>query len=135
MTLLTQAYIHRMVPLTRTLGIAFPLIADDRVHAKLDSRRDLRTAGGSLHNGAVMALADAAAQAMATVVREDGSIPVTTEVTARFFRPLFGVAKAVARPLHFDGSCVTVDVEIRDLELHLCARITQTVTRRYVPVL
>src|SRR4051794_41641580 len=52
--------LHALVPLAATLGLRVAGAAPERVTIELDHRPELCTAGGVLHGGAIMALADTA---------------------------------------------------------------------------
>ena len=58
---LDTAGLHTLVPLAATLGLRVASAAPDTVRIELDHRPELCTAGGVLHGGALMALADTAA--------------------------------------------------------------------------
>jgi len=83
------------------LGIRFVEASPERVVAELTSRDDLRTVGGALHGGTLMALADTAG-AVATVLNLPAGAGTTTlESKTNFFAAgRSGVVRAETTPLH-----------------------------------
>jgi 1,4-dihydroxy-2-naphthoyl-CoA hydrolase len=83
------------------LGIRFLEASRDRVIAHLAIRDELRTEGGVLHGGTLMALADTVG-AVATVLNlPPGAGTTTIESKTNFFAAgRTGVVRAEATPLH-----------------------------------
>jgi 1,4-dihydroxy-2-naphthoyl-CoA hydrolase len=83
------------------LGIRFLEASRDHVVAQLAIRDDLRTEGGVLHGGTLMALADTVG-AVATVLNlPSGAGTATLESKTNFFAAgRAGVVRAEATPLH-----------------------------------
>jgi uncharacterized protein (TIGR00369 family) len=83
------------------LGIRFVEASRDRLVAELAIRDDLRTAGGALHGGTLMALADTAG-AVATVLNlPPGAATTTLESKTNFVGAgRAGVVRAESTPLH-----------------------------------
>ena len=52
------ASLNETMPFTRTIGAAFSVYTPEEVRARLEWAESVCTAGGLLHGGAVMALAD-----------------------------------------------------------------------------
>src|SRR5258705_10436327 len=88
-------------PLGEHVGIGFVETAPDRVRARLPIRDTLRTVGGALHGGTLMAFADTVG-AVATVLNlPAGATTTTLESKTNFFaagRP--GPPRAGSTPLH-----------------------------------
>lgn len=85
------------------------------------------TAGGILHGGALMSLADSTGAHCAFLNLPAGSGTATVESKTNFFRPVRdGTVKAVSRPLHRGRTLIVVDTELFDAEGRLVARVTQT---------
>ena len=83
------------------LGIRFVEASRDRLVAELAIRDELRTAGGALHGGTLMALADTAG-AVATVLNlPPGAATTTLESKTNFVAAgRAGVVRAESTPLH-----------------------------------
>src|SRR2546427_12554355 len=71
--------------LVETLGIRFTEATADRVVAELEWREALTTVGGSLHGGALMALADTIGAAATILNLPDGASTTTLESKTNFF--------------------------------------------------
>jgi uncharacterized protein (TIGR00369 family) len=86
------------------------------------------TAGGVLHGGVLMGLADSVGALCAFLNLPDGAAATTTiESKTNFLRALReGYVEAVARPLHAGRTTIVVDTELRDPAGRLVARTTQT---------
>ena len=78
-------------------------------------RPETCTAGGIMHGGALMALADTAGGMLAFLNLPDGAAgTTTTDSTTRFVAAVRdGYAEAVARVLHKGRTLIVVDTEIR----------------------
>ncbi len=72
------AALHALVPLAATLGLRVAEAAPERVRLELDHRPELCTAGGVLHGGAIMALADTAGALCAYLNLPEGATGTTT---------------------------------------------------------
>lgn len=116
------------MPLTKTLGITCERYEPDEVRARLAWAPELCTAGGALHGGAVMALADSAGGACAYLNLPEGAKGTTTvESKTNFLRAAReGYVEAAARPLHKGRTLIVVETEIADECGRLVAKVTQT---------
>ena len=115
------------MPFGRTLGIEWLASTKDEVRARLPHRDELTTAGGILHGGAVMALADAAGAISAYLNLPDGASTVTIESKTNFLRAVRGGhAEALARPVHVGRTIILVETDVLDGEGRLAARVTQS---------
>ena len=87
--------------LPELLGARFVSLDPDRVVAELTIRDDLRTVGGALHGGTLMAFADTVGAAATIVNLTDGATTTTLESKTNFFAAgRLGVVRAEATPLH-----------------------------------
>lgn len=83
------------------LGMRFVSLEPDRVVAELTIRDDLRTLGGALHGGTLMAFADTVGAAATIVNLAGGATTTTLESKTNFFAAgRSGVVRAEATPLH-----------------------------------
>jgi 1,4-dihydroxy-2-naphthoyl-CoA hydrolase len=122
------AGLHDLVPLAATLGLRVAAAAPDHVTLELDHRADLCTAGGVLHGGAIMALADTAGALCAFLNLPDGATGTTTvESKTNLLAPVRGgTLVASATPLHAGSRLVVVETELRRDDGRLAAKTTQT---------
>jgi 1,4-dihydroxy-2-naphthoyl-CoA hydrolase len=87
--------------LPELLGLRFVSLDPDRVVAELTIRDNLRTVGGALHGGTLMAFADTVGAAATIVNLEGGATTTTLESKTNFFAAgRAGVVRAEATPLH-----------------------------------
>lgn len=115
------------MPFARALGIEWLGSAKEEVRARLPYRDELTTAGGILHGGVVMALADAAGAICAYLNLPDGASTVTIESKTNFLRAVRdGHVEAVARPVHIGRTIILVETDVLDGEGRLAARVTQS---------
>ena len=116
------------MPLAATLGLELVAAAPEEVRARLAHRDDLTTAGGVLHGGTLMALADAAGAYCAFLNLPAGSGGTATiESKTNFFRAVpGGHVHSVSRPLHVGRTTIVVETDLFDDEERRVARVTQT---------
>jgi 1,4-dihydroxy-2-naphthoyl-CoA hydrolase len=87
--------------LPELLGMRFVTLEPDRVVAELTIRDDLRTVGGALHGGTLMAFADTVGAAATIVNLTGGATTTTLESKTNFFAAgRAGVVRAEATALH-----------------------------------
>jgi 1,4-dihydroxy-2-naphthoyl-CoA hydrolase len=116
------------MPFAQLLGIEVLAALPDEVEARLVWREELCTAGGILHGGALMSLADAAGAYCAFLNLPEGSTGTATiESKTNFFRAVRdGHVVATSRPLHTGRTTIVVETDLRDAEGRHVARVTQT---------
>jgi uncharacterized protein (TIGR00369 family) len=117
-----------LMPFTRTIGATFTKSAAAEVRATLEWSESVCTAGGLLHGGAVMALADSTGAACAFLNLPDGAQGTTTiESKTNFLRGVReGHVEATSRPLHVGRTVIVVETDVRDNKERLVARVLQT---------
>src|SRR5256885_15320876 len=87
--------------LAELLGLRFVETSAERVVAELTIRDDLRTVGGALHGGTLMALADTVGAAATIVNLPAGASTTTLEAKTNLFAARrSGVGRAGGPPLH-----------------------------------
>lgn len=120
--------LHATMPFAALLGATAVVAGPDEVRLRLDWDPTRTTAGGLLHGGALMALADTAGGWAAFLNLPDGARGTATiSSSTNFLRPLVeGHVEAIARPLHRGRTTIVVDTELRDPRDRLVARVTQT---------
>ncbi|HEX3787064.1 MAG TPA: PaaI family thioesterase [Pseudonocardiaceae bacterium] len=116
------------MPFTAELGIEVLTGDADEVRARLAWSAGRCTAGGVLHGGVIMALADANGGLCAFLNLPEGATGTTTiESKTNFLRPVRdGYATAVSRPLHRGRRIMVVETDVLDNDGRLAARVTQT---------
>ena len=117
-----------LMPLARTLGITVVRYEPDEVRARLAWSASLCTAGGILHGGVIMALADTTGAACAFLNLPSGSAGTTTiESKTNFLRAVReGYVEVRSRPLHVGRTVIVVESDVLDAGARLVARVTQT---------
>jgi 1,4-dihydroxy-2-naphthoyl-CoA hydrolase len=125
--------LHGLVPLSATLGIRLAEATSDAVRLELDWRAELCTAGGVLHGGALMSLADTAGAVCAFLnLPTDAEGTTTIESKTNLLAAVRGgTVTATATPLHVGSSLIVVEAELRRDDERLVAKTiqTQAVTR------
>jgi len=115
------------MPFTRLVGIDILAADPEAVTAQLPWAPERCTAGGLLHGGAIMSLADSAGGLLAFLNLPDGAGTATISSATQFIRGLReGRATATARVLHRGRTTVVVETDVRDDDDRLLARVTQT---------
>jgi 1,4-dihydroxy-2-naphthoyl-CoA hydrolase len=98
----------------------------DRVIMRLTWAPHLCTAGGIMHGGVLMSLADTAGALVAYLGLPEGATTATITSTSQMFRPVSsGTVRAVAIPLHRGRSTVTAQTSLYDSEQRLVSQTTQ----------
>jgi 1,4-dihydroxy-2-naphthoyl-CoA hydrolase len=116
-----------LMPYARTLGIRLHEAAAQLTRASLDWAPGLCTAGGVLHGGVIMALADSAAAVCAFLNLPAGASTTTIESKTNFLRALRGgTLHASTRPLHVGRSVIVLQTELSDDEGRAVAHTIQT---------
>ena len=116
------------MPFAQRLGVEVESATAQEVRGSLDWAADLCTAGGLLHGGALMALADSVGGLCAYLnLPEGASGTATIESKTNFFRPVReGRIVALARPLHVGRPFVVVQTNLSDAAEKPVAQVTQT---------
>jgi len=115
------------MPFAAAIGVEIESAAAEEVRGGLEWAPERTTAGGLLHGGALMALADGLGGVCAFLNLPEGARTATIESKTNFFRAVrSGRVTAVSRPLHVGRSFVVVETDLRDDEGRHVARVTQT---------
>jgi 1,4-dihydroxy-2-naphthoyl-CoA hydrolase len=122
------AQVAAAAPFTAFLGIEMVSASPHEVRARLAWDEDICTAGGAMHGGALMGLADNVGGFCAFLNLPDAAAGTATiESKTNFFGPVrSGFVHAVSRPLHTGRRTIVVDTELYDDAGKLVARVTQT---------
>src|ERR687885_781076 len=119
---------HEAMPLAGLLGIEGLVATPSEVRARLVWREELCTAGGLMHGGALMSLADSAGGVCAFLNLPDGATGTATiQSSTNFLRGVRdGYAEAVSKPLNVGRTVIVVETEILDAEGRSVARTIQS---------
>ncbi|HEX5495137.1 MAG TPA: PaaI family thioesterase [Mycobacteriales bacterium] len=119
-----------MMPFAAALGVELVLAGATEVVGVLAWTPGRCTAGGVLHGGAIMALADSVGGVCAFLNLPAGAGTSTIGSTTNFFRAVRGgLLRAVARPLHTGGRTIVVQTDLtgeHDGRAVRVAQVTQT---------
>ena len=118
--------VNAQMSLGATLGIRTFGDADE-IEATLQWAPELCTAGGVLHGGVLMALADSAGATCAFLNLPAGARTATIESKTNFLGAVReGEVRARSRPLHVGKTTIVVETDVFDASGRLVARTTQT---------
>ena len=115
------------MPFAEGLGVEVDAAAKEEVRGRLAWSPERCTAGGLLHGGALMSLADSLGALCAFLNLPDGATTATLESKTNFFRAVRdGHVEAVSRPLHVGRTSIVVQTELRDAQERPVAIVIQT---------
>ena len=116
-----------MMPFAEALGIEVASASRDEVRGRLTWARERCTAGGVLHGGALMSLADSVGAICAFLNLPEGANTATIESKTNFFRGVReGYVDAVSKPLHVGRTSIVVQTELLDATGKPVAIVIQT---------
>ena len=117
----------RTMPFAVELGMELDAATPEEVRGRLAWSPERCTAGGLMHGGALMALADSLGGVCAFLNLPEGAQTTTVGSSTAFMRGVKeGEVTAVTRPLHAGRTVIVVQTELRDGEERLVAQVTQT---------
>jgi uncharacterized protein (TIGR00369 family) len=115
-----------LMPFATALGIELDAAAADEVRGRLAWAPERCTAGGLLHGGALMALADTLGGICAYLNLPDGATTATISSTTSFMRGVReGEVTGVARQLHAGRTVIVVQTDLSDGDGRRIAQVTQ----------
>jgi 1,4-dihydroxy-2-naphthoyl-CoA hydrolase len=115
------------MPFAREIGIALDAAEPAEVRGRLPWAAERCTAGGVLHGGALMALADSLGGVCAFLNLPSGAGTATTSSATVFLRGVReGEVVGVARPLHVGRTTIAVQTDLCDDGGRLVAQVTQS---------
>lgn len=115
-----------MMPYATMLGIQLHQAAPSLVIGSLDWTPERCTAGGILHGGAIMSLADTIGAVCAFLNLPQGASTATIDSTTRLYRPIHvGTLHATARPIHVGRTLIAVATDLTDDQGRLIAQTSQ----------
>jgi uncharacterized protein (TIGR00369 family) len=118
---------HCKGTLAELLGIRFVEAGAERVVAELTIRDDLRTVGGALHGGTLMAFADTVGAAATMLNLPAGATTTTLESKTNFFSAgRSGVVRAESTALHRGRRTMVWQTRVSDAGGRLLSLTIQT---------
>lgn len=110
------------------MGVRLVEASPERIVAEMAVRADLCTAGGILHGGAYMALADTLGAVGTVVNMPRGKRTTTTDSSTKFMAAARQgtVVTAESVPLHRGRTTMVWQTSVRNADGKLCAVVTQT---------
>lgn len=118
---------HHEGCLPELLGVRFTEATKDRLVAELQIRTDLKTFGGRLHGGTIMALADTVAATATAINLPPGASTTTLESKTNFFAGATdGTVRAESTPLHRGRTTMVWQTRVTDTTGRLLAFVVQT---------
>ena len=115
------------MPFAAALGVQLEFATKDEVRGTLDWAPERCTAGGLLHGGAIMALADTLGAICAFLNLPPGAGTSTIESKTNFFAPVrSGHIEAVTHALHVGRRTIVLQTDVRDATGRRVALVVQT---------
>jgi 1,4-dihydroxy-2-naphthoyl-CoA hydrolase len=129
----TPEQIRDTMPLAVLLGVELLEASSEMVRGRLEWAPERCTAGGLLHGGALMALADSCGGVCAFLNLPEGSIGTATiESKTNFMRAVRdGAVLASTRPLHKGRTLIVLESELAREDGTLVGKVTQTQVFHY----
>jgi 1,4-dihydroxy-2-naphthoyl-CoA hydrolase len=129
----TPEQIRDTMPFAALVGIELLETTPQLVRGRLAFSPERCTAGGLMHGGALMALADSCGGVCAFLNLPDGALGTATiESKTNFLRGVRdGALTASTRPLHTGRTMMVIETEIARDDGALAAKVTQTQAFHY----
>ena len=129
----TPEQIRDTMPLAALLGVELLEASAEIVRGRLEWAPERCTAGGLLHGGALMALADSCGGVCAFLNLPEGSTGTATiESNTNFLRAVRdGAVLASTRPLHKGRTLIVLESELARADGVLVGKVTQTQAFHY----
>ena len=120
--------LNEAMPFGALLGVEVDKASAEEVRGGLQWAADRCTAGGILHGGALMGLADSLGGLCAYLNLPGGATgTATVESKTNFFRGVReGRVTGLAKPLHVGRTFIVVQTDLRDDQGRHVAQVTQT---------
>ncbi|TNY36369.1 PaaI family thioesterase [Thermomonospora catenispora] len=124
---MTTEELLEAMPFAAAVGVRIDAAAPGEVTGRLEWAPERCTAGGAMHGGALMALADSLGAVCAFLNLPPEASTTTLESKTNFFRGVReGTVRAVARPLHVGRTSIVVQTDLYDDRDRRVAQVTQT---------
>jgi uncharacterized protein (TIGR00369 family) len=123
----TASQLRELMPFALTLGIELEQPSPEQAAGSLPWAPERCTAGGVMHGGAILSLADTLGAICAFMNLPPGAGTTTIETKSNFFRAVRGGSvNGIARPLHVGRTIIVVQTELSDDDGRAVAQTTQT---------
>jgi 1,4-dihydroxy-2-naphthoyl-CoA hydrolase len=129
----TPQQVRETMPFATLVGIELVEVTPELVRGRLEFSPERCTAGGLLHGGALMALADSCGGTCAFFNLPEGAVGTATiESKTNFLRAVReGTVTASTRPLHKGRTMIVLETDMAREDGALVARVTQTQAFHY----
>jgi 1,4-dihydroxy-2-naphthoyl-CoA hydrolase len=129
----TPEQIRDTMPFAALVGVELLETTPQLVRGRLEFSPERCTAGGLMHGGALMALADSCGGVCAFLNLPDGAVGTATiESKTNFLHGVRdGALTASTRPLHAGRTMIVIETEIARDDGALAAKVTQTQAFHY----
>jgi 1,4-dihydroxy-2-naphthoyl-CoA hydrolase len=129
----TPAQLRDLMPFAALLGVELLEARPELVRGRLTWTPERCTAGGQMHGGALMALADSCGGVCAFLNLPDGAHSTATiESKTNFLRAVReGAITASTRPLHAGRTMVVLETEVTLEDGSLAAKVIQSQAFHY----
>jgi 1,4-dihydroxy-2-naphthoyl-CoA hydrolase len=115
-----------LMPFAGQLGIELDSATPEEVVGRMAWAPERCTAGGVLHGGALIGLADSLGAVCAFLNLPEGARTATISSSTNLLRAVKeGEVTATSRPLHVGRSVIVVQTDLRNGEVRLVAQVTQ----------
>lgn len=120
--------VREAMPFAGVVGVQAISASAEEVRTRLEWDATRCTAGGALHGGALMTLADIAGGLCAFLNLPEGATGTTTiESKTNFLRAVRrGHVDAVARPMHVGRTVVVIETDLHDADQRRVAKVIQS---------
>ena len=124
---LTTEQLHAIMPLGSHLDIDLREATPEEVVMTMDWTPETTTAGGAMHGGMLMALADTAGGTVAFLNLPEGAATSTISSSTVFLRAVrAGTVTATSRLVHRGRTTIVAETELTDADGRPVSRTTQT---------
>jgi uncharacterized protein (TIGR00369 family) len=129
----TPVQIRDSMPFAALVGVELLAAGPELVRARMAWSAERCTAGGVMHGGAIMALADRCGGVCAFLNLPDGARGTATiESKTNFLRAVReGAITATTRPLHAGRTLIVIETEVARDDGALAAKVTQSQAFHY----
>jgi uncharacterized protein (TIGR00369 family) len=129
----TPDQLRDVLPFAVLIGVELLDAGPELVRGRLPFSPERCTAGGLLHGGALMALADTCGGVCAFLNLPEGAVGTATiESKTNFLRAVRdGAVTATTRPLHAGRTTIVLETELARGDGKLVAKVTQTQAFHY----
>jgi 1,4-dihydroxy-2-naphthoyl-CoA hydrolase len=125
--------IRNTMPFAALIGVELDEVSTELVRAHMRWAPERYTAGGLMHGGALMALADSCGAVCACLNLPNGALGTATiESNTNLLRAVReGTVTAASRPLHKGRTLIVLETELVREDGQLAAKVTQTQAFHY----